>query len=112
MTKRELRNAIIAMAAISMIIVLIIGAMCWMGRIQYKETLHGSEKEVAWTELNVRDEAGTNNTNVITTLDEGDVVCLTGRLRDTNIGAPVEYRWVEVTYGNITGWVRYDALAS
>ena len=108
---KDTTKTILAVISLPIIIAMIVTIFCWMGRIKFNEDDKGLEKEVAWTELNLRDEAGTENTNVLTTLGKGDVVCLTGRFRDTNIGGEKEYCWVEITYGDITGWVRYDGLA-
>ena len=110
MNKDIMKQTILGVITAIVIATIIIVPFSWMGREQYNEYYDGAEKEVAWTELNVRDGAGTEGTTVLATLKKWDNVTLTGRYRETNIGQPREYRWVEITYKDLVGWVCYDGL--
>ena len=110
MTKDIIKQNILGIIGVIALIAIVIGIFSWMGREQYNEYYDGAEKEVAWTELNVRDGAGTEGTTVLATLKKWDNVTLTGRYKETNLGQPREYVWVEITYKDLVGWVCYDGL--
>jgi len=94
-------------SAVLLALTAIVAILTWLTSEKVDEDLVGVVLAVEWPELNVRDDAG-EDTTVIKTLEEGDLVELTGVTKEIKVGSPHPETWVEIEGGH---WVLYEGLS-